>query len=242
MSFYGYCRYLFTILIFSKYYIIATSSNKGVFFISQPPFLLSLFTHKSNLSSIEYSNATVSDVNSTFKQFFGLGLAILAAFLVALATILLKKLNNSKVHFSINIIYPAMVGIPITFVISSIIFYFDLEKRNKELYKDTEAVLWQISYVLISAVSNLLTQLFFNIAINYEDATKLSIVRISDLFFTFFFQTLILNIYADLFSIVGALLIFVSTFLVILYKIIEKKYNKKNDSKSSCEKFIFYKI
>lgn len=215
-------------------------------FICKPSFLTSLLLPKSNLSSIESSNITtksnVDPTESALKTVLGLGLAILAATLIALAMIILKKLHNSKVHYSVNMIYPPLVGIPISLVISLLSFYFGFEKRNTELCKDTVTILWQVGYLAISAITNLLTQLFFNIAVKYEDVSKLSIIRISDLLFTLILQALILNIYADLFSIMGAMLIFTACVLVILYKIVERKYTKNRVLTTPFEKFIFYKI
>lgn len=216
-------------------------------FICKPSFLTSLLLPKSNLSSIESSSnittkSNVDPTESALKTVLGLGLAILAATLIALAMIILKKLHISNVHYSVNMIYPPLVGIPISLAISLLSFYFGFEKRNTELCKDTVTVLWQVGYLAISAITNLLTQLFFNIAVKYEDVSKLSIIRISDLLFTLILQALILNIYADLFSIMGAMLIFTACVLVILYKIVERKYTKNRVLTTPCEKFIFYKI
>lgn len=176
-------------------------------------------------------------------KFMGLGLALLAACFIAYSTILLKKLNNLKVHFSICIIYPTFVGIPLSTAVSLVFSQLGIVNRPEEILNDGKwtALLWQIVFLVLSCLGSLLNQLFVNIGLKYEDAAKFSIIRTSDLLFTFILQIIILNIYSNAWSIIGALLILISTILVIFYKIIDKRRGKKREE-SIWKRFIFYKI
>lgn len=175
-------------------------------------------------------------------KFMGLGLALLAACFIAYSTILLKRLNNLKVHFSICIIYPTFVGIPLATIISLVFSQLGFVNRPEEILNDgLYGLLWQIAFLVLSCLGSLLNQLFVNIGLKYEDAAKFSIIRTSDLLFTFILQIIILNIYSNVWSIIGALLILISTILVIFYKIIDKRRGKKREE-SIWKRFIFYKI
>lgn len=221
--------------------------------ICQPPFLLSLLS----IGTMKVSHINESTFNSTqltspisvnqqanidAEIIFGLGLAISSAFFFAIGTIFLKKLNDLKFDYATILIYPAYVGIPTCLLASIVSSQFALEKRPPELLEDKCALMWQCIYLLLQGISTLLTQFFLIAAVKFEDPAKVSIIRMTDLLITFILQSFILNIYANLFSIIGALLIFISTSLVILYKILYNKYDQKDNKNSSCHKCFFYKL
>ena len=169
-------------------------------------------------------------------------MSALAAILLAIITILTKKLVNSKVHFTVSIIYPGFVGIPLNLAISMIIFFFALDKRPPEYYKDSWTIAEQSVIAVCSGIASLLTQVAVVIGLRYEEPAKFSVIRSSDLFFTLVLQATLLGIYANAFSIVGALLIFAATVLIILYKIVEKR-NAQASKQSTCwRNVLFYKI
>lgn len=170
-------------------------------------------------------------------------MALIAAVFAAFGTILLKRLVILNIDYTYNMIYAAYLGIPITLVLSILFRVLEIENKSFEPFlKDKLSLLWQLFFVLISSASQIISQVFLNIALKYEDPAKVSIIRINDLFITFVLQTLLLNIYSNFFSILGSLLIFTSTFLVIFYKILYNKYNKNDPNQSCCKKCFFYKL
>lgn len=164
--------------------------------------------------------------------------------LVAISTILLKKLNVYKVDTPTILVYVAYVGVPVTLLSSVIFNQLNIQKRPIEYLEDKWTFMWQCVYLVLSASSSVLTQSFLNAAVKHEDPAKVSIIRMSDLLITFVLQSAILNIYSNLFSVLGALLIFTSTCLVIVYKILYSKYGQKDDSNSMSflTKCFFYKL
>ena len=161
--------------------------------------------------------------NFNLKTILGLCLVITTSLLIAISTILLKKLNVFKVDTPTIFIYVAYVGVPVTLLWSLIFNLLNIEKRPIEYLEDKWTFILQCIYLVLSASSSFLTQFFLNFAIKYEEPAKVSIIRMSDLLITFVLQSAILSIYSNLFSVLGALLIFTSTCLVIIYKIL---YNK----------------
>ena len=204
-----------------------------------------LTPNQANTSISEALNQTTTQptTTSTFNFLLGLGFAMLAAFLVASSTILIKKLNNSKVHFAVNIIYPAYLGMPITLVISLAIYFLGVGgERPAELYEDSWTLLWQCVAVIGSAMASFLTQLVLIIGLKYEDPAKFSIIRTTDVLFSFVLQTLVLGIYANYLSILGALLIFLATLFVILFKIMDQRNSKSKKPETACKKCVFFKM
>jgi drug/metabolite transporter (DMT)-like permease len=227
----------------------------GVFLISQPSFL---FKKESTLMNSSSSSLNVTSVNqstssSSFMYFLGVGIAMLGAFFSSAVAVLLKKLNDQKAHYSVAIAYAAYFGLPFTLLLSLLSYLFGIEKTNKlEHFKTAPALAWQIGFSLLSAFSGVLSQVLFNLALKYEEASKVSIIRSTDLFFIFILQVLlfhfkcclfavqivtyilyfklkffILDIYSNLFSLIGAVLIFTASVLIMVYKLVEKKWNKQ---------------
>jgi uncharacterized membrane protein len=110
---------------------------------------------------------------------------------------------------------------------------------------------WQIGFSLFSALTGVLQQVLMNLALDYEEASKVMIIRSTDLFFAFLLQSIFLHIYSDWMSVSGALMIFVATMLVMMFKMADKKWNSNNtdeiiNSSSSLsaklKRIFFYKI
>lgn len=210
--------------------------SKGIIFISQPPFLLSLLSNPVKNASINSTNETSEALDSSMatnssqlKSPVGLGLAILAAFSVAIATILLKKLINLNIDYSFMLVYQAYIGVPICLLLSILLRYIDFEKHHQHHHQqqqqqqrlnsnyDALTIVAQCTYSVMSALCVLGAQIFLKLGLHYEEPAKFSIIRMIDLFFTFILQMFVLHIYSNYLSIIGALLIFFSTFLVIFY-------------------------
>lgn len=182
--------------------------------------------------------------------FIGITLALLTAIILAMVMIVLKKLNNNKVHYTVAIVYACYCGLPFNIILSAIGELSGVNKpREKILYYSWQTILWQCGYSLTSAVFGTLSQIFVNISLRYEEASKISIVRTTDILFTFIFQIVVLNIVANFFSIIGAILILSATLLVMVYRLADKTLNKPDKQQDLSEKplacwkrFIFFKF
>lgn len=184
----------------------------------------------------------------------GIVIALTSAFFSSGVAVLLKKLSNKKVHYSVAIIYASYFGLPFTISLNVISYLTGLEKKNMQLYDSVEKVSWQIGLALMAALCGVVSQMLMNIALIYEEASKVSIIRTTDLLFIFILQYVLLDIYSNVFSMVGALMIFISGILIMIYKMIEKKFNKPARSQvnasqdniggkcAACKKIFFYKF
>ena len=229
----------------------------GVFFISQPPFLFKpkLDLNTINNSDIQLFNGTSINVNEdkSLNKILGTTSGLLSALFYAFAIILSKNVANKKVHFSVPIIYQAYIGIPMSIAISIIFFFTGFQKYNMKLVSSPLSIIYQIGFAIGSGVFSVLLQIFLNIALRYEKSTLVSIIFSTSLLFTFLFQYLFLNINSNLFSTLGALLIFVATLLIIVFQMLEKKLlsDKKNQNETKdrdeisipvWKKCLFFKI
>ena len=70
------------------------------------------------------------------------------------------------------------------------------------------------------------SQILMNLAVQVEDASRVSILKSTDLLFIFLLQYFILGIHSNLSNTLGAILIFLGALLVMIYKIIDKKHTK----------------
>lgn len=153
--------------------------------------------------------------------------------------VILKQLSNKKVHFSIATIYASYFGLPVSFIISLIMLITGTTQRDQELLKDIPSFTLQIFFSLMSGVSGVLSQIAKVTSYKHEDASKISIIRSTDLFFTYIFQYFFLNISTNIYSGIGALLIIFGTVLILVYKMVETNITKSNDKKSNLLKRIF---
>ena len=207
----------------------------GIVCIFRPTFL---FSKKESFSfnSTTSFNHTVEAVNSTntIYNVIGIIIALVAAFTFALSNLYMKILSNAKVHFAIVAIYPSMLSLPFMIPTSLILIFTKITYKAIRLSEIWLHILYSCVGGFFGAFGILLLSLIFK----YEDASKIAIVKTIDVFFSFLFQYLLLNIKIDLMGILGAVLILSGTFSVIFFKIIEN--NNQNPNKFF--KFLNYKF
>jgi drug/metabolite transporter (DMT)-like permease len=212
----------------------------GVFLIAKPTFLFSKYetqTNESEFSDKNFNNKTdnksnVPNMNESFKLILGISMVFLAAIFFGTCSIVVKKLCNKNVHWSIVTIFPSYFGLPISLALS-FIFYFT-EFSHTDLKSELPDLPYHIALSSCSAIFGILGQVFFNISLTCEDPTKVSIAKTSDVFFSYILQLFILNISVDFLSIIGSISILFGTFIVLSFKILENKLKKS--PKSSCFK------
>lgn len=213
----------------------------GIVLIAQPSFLFNKIVENNNLTlanGLEYEF-----LSNDMKKIAGISLALLSSSAIAFQSIILKKLSNKKVHYSVSIVYGCYFGLPISFVLSVVMFLFNnnISVIGKQIVSSgsseltLQVVIFQCLFSFISAICGVVSQILMNLALNHEDASKVSMLRSTELFFTFLLQYLILAIIPNLFSICGAILIIVGTFFILIYKLVDKKQAEFNsDNRISC--------
>ncbi|CAF0810789.1 unnamed protein product [Brachionus calyciflorus] len=200
-------------------------TSMGVILITQPSFLIQKNTSNSTLTIGE---------EIQIKRIMGISFALIGACCAATVSILLKKLANKKVHYSVSIIYASYLGLPICSLISIILLYTGNEKKPEI---DTISLIYQYLMAILSGLVGLFAQVCINLAVITEDVTKVSLVKSSDLFFSFILQYFLLDIHSNLYSVSGALLILASVTMVMIYKIIDQKFTEKHKEYFAIKQF-----
>jgi drug/metabolite transporter (DMT)-like permease len=210
----------------------------GVVFISKPSVFFPVKASPNETSTVEAEANSGSSFGALDKFTVGLMCMIIAAFLFGVLQVVLKSLCNVKVHWSVSTIYIAYFGLPICVASSVLLIYFGFAHRT---FTNFKALQVNVAFSGASAVMAILGQCSLNIALNYEDATKVSILKTIDVFIAFVLQFFILNIRLDVFSVLGSLAILVGTFLVMAFKGLEASYEKKT-KRSAFGKLIMFKF
>lgn len=172
-------------------------------------------------------NATANENNSKLFLWLGLTFALCASLTTGIVHTAIKKLCMKKVHYSITIIYGSYFGVPISFTISLILYLSGVSYRTIKPDTSMNVILIQVFYSVISAIVGIFAQICLNLGLKYEDASKIAIIKTTDLIFTFLFQSYLVNIQKDFVSTLGAYLILFGTFLILAYKFMDKKISKK---------------
>ena len=146
----------------------------------------------------------------------------------AAVIITLKQLANEKVHYSIIAIYASYLGLPFSLGVSAVMSCTGVEKLDQAVLRNPAALMLQVFYSLSSAFAGIFAQVFLNIAMKHEEASKIAIIKSSEFIFTYLFQYLWLNVAENVYSLVGACLIIFGTILILFYKTIERKAAKSN--------------
>lgn len=172
-------------------------------------------------------------------NYLGFSFALIGALTLAVVPVLIKKLADQNVHYSVTIIFASYFGLPFSMILSLILIITGVEIKQPEMLSNTPTLIMQIIYSILSGLCGILAQILVNISVKTEEPYKVSMIRSADLLFTFLFQYLILNICPNVFSICGGLLIFLAALICFLYKPVEKMARKSSYSK---ETLVFYQI
>ncbi len=230
----------------------------GVLFISKPDFI---FKRESLENSSSYNMTTNPDESSLeslkpmlgnylklfsrsaciFDSSFlkkGIFFALVCATSTSNVYLILKKLTNAKVHWATSIIYVCWAGLPLSIIISILLVYQGSYHKNFDLERDDFPM--DIYYSMLSASFSLGGQILLTLAFFYEDATKLAVLRTTDVFFACLLQYFMLGVVIDYLTIIGSCSILLATFTILSFKIMQDRYDDykvsqqaKNDTGNS---------
>jgi drug/metabolite transporter (DMT)-like permease len=221
----------------------------GVLFISQPKFLTNLLQHELN-STLKSTTVNFSRYIIPQTQILGVGLAFVASVSVTIIYLMIKKLCEKDIHVSVIMLYASYFGVPATLTVSLFMHIFSYEQYKAGLRFETSELIFQAGLTILTGFLELASQLCTNVALKHEDASKIALIKSSELFLTNIFQYLFLDIVANLFSKIGGLLIFSSMCMVLLHKIFDKKFNSEKKTQTECrvknqslfQKVMFFKF
>jgi drug/metabolite transporter (DMT)-like permease len=208
----------------------------GIVFISQPSFIFpyqsrafddatnqSVYSNLSSFTSVNHKKEN----SSSFNTAIGLMLASFTAFALSGVTVILKKLSTKKVHYSVNILFTSMLGLPVSILLSLALNLTAQSKLLQNARQMPGELATHVLYSCVSSVVGVMAQVMFNLSLQYEDASKVSIIKTSEIFFSFLLQYLLLSIESNVFKIVGGVLIFISGSAILTYKIFDQKHAKR---------------
>lgn len=195
-------------------------SISGILFISRPAFIFGHMIHSNQLGL-------------TWKLAIGITLGLLSTFAIGSAFIFIKKLTNEKVHFVAIIFYLSLVGLILCLVGSSILYLTGYSVQNWNQFEDF--LVRDIILAIAAGILQFIGHFCFIQALMKENANTISIMRTFDILIAFLLEYLVLQIVPDLFSFIGALMVFISVLIIFTYKLLvvdmKEKCNKKKKQK-----------
>jgi drug/metabolite transporter (DMT)-like permease len=218
----------------------------GVLLISQPNFLIDLFRDKLNSTVYATTLANFSSYTVSNSQIIGVSLAVLAAISVTVIYTITKKICENDIQVSVIMLYASYFGVPATLFVSIIMHSFSFEQYKAGLVRfETLELALQVTLTISAGLLEVASQMFTNLALKHEDASKIALVKSNELFLTTIFQYFFLGIVANFFSKIGCLLIFSSVCMVLVHKIFDqrlKRAKKDNQKLNFFQKVIFFKF
>lgn len=207
--------------------------------LCKPTFLFgSLFAQQklSNNSLVNENNSTDTGSTQTDGNILNTILGILCGLGSALfwssVIIIVRKLNQAQVHYSVSVIYTSFFAIPTTLALTVV---FLLKNDRLDMWKSVLlksngqwTLIWQVIYMLAGAVCGMFQIVLFNLALKYQDTPQIALIQPSDLVFGFVLQSLLLDINPDLFGYLGSSFIILGVFIVIFINFIKYLSKKKN--------------
>ena len=215
----------------------------GALLISKPSFIFgkgikiatntTMMHDETNLTNASATVCLVSEsreiTTNDLSQLVGVAFALVGALGSAAIHIIIKKLCKNKVYYAVSTIYGSYLGLPTSFILSLVLILTGSSHKNFQC--ELKYLGLDIIFGCLGGICAVYGHVLLNLSLQHEDATKVSIVRTVDVVFSFILQFIILNIQADWISIVGALLILMSTFIILFYKIILEKMRKRKEKK-----------
>jgi drug/metabolite transporter (DMT)-like permease len=238
-------RFLFKEKFTPVHVVSIVMACAGVVLISQPTFI---FKSQSRPIATNSTSSLETEQHASTLRVIGLGCSCVHAIAATSVTILVKKLSDQSVHFSLNVFYTSLLGSPLAFLISLVLVLTNNSQLVYNLTENFSEFKFHLMYSVLSGLVGTTYQMMFSLCLKYEDASKFSIIKTSDLFFIFILQYLLLGIKSNLFKIVGGVLIFLSGAGVLTIKIFDAKRNNSSSSpdevkrKKDFSRILFFKF
>ena len=157
----------------------------GIIFITKPAFIFPKkikFTNSTNGTNgfcDIVPNTVISE--DTLSKIVGVSLALVGAFGSAAIYVVIRKFCVEKVYFGVNTLYGTFLGLPVCVIISGVLI--GTKSSHKDFKCELQNYPYDILYGVIGGLFALLGHVLLNIALQYEDATKVSMIRTVELIF-----------------------------------------------------------
>ena len=168
----------------------------GIIFILRPEFLFKHPHTNFSYKNLTLAEAEAKDNGDRFDKIYitiGVFLAVASAILLGISHVITKKLHEINVHYAAILFFPSCVGLPIGLILSLVLYNLKISHTNWDLISTSKLQL-HILYSFVSGFLGTMAAIFLNWALDREDATKVSIIKTTDVFFTYLLQYLALNI------------------------------------------------
>lgn len=223
------------------HFVSIISAFSGCLMILQPKFI---FGKPSAQNSTDlYKNSTPYQLgNESLFVTIGIVAAFLSAFSMGSSKILIRKLSIKKVHYAVMILYTSILGLPVSLIISTFLIMSGTSKWAGKLdmnYLVESDLKWHILYAVGAGIIGAVNNFLMIKSLTYEQPTKVSIVKMSDIIFIFIIQYFFLGLHSNSLKIIGAVLVLLSGLVILLYKIMDEKHEK---NKAECKPNLFSRI
>ncbi len=101
-------------------------------------------------------------------------MVLVAALCMSSAQVAIRKLSLTKVHFSVISIYPALLGLPASVLLTTVLIA--TKSSHKDITEEAEVLAVQIIYSAISGLFATFGLICLNLALKAEDASKIGMV------------------------------------------------------------------
>lgn len=201
------------------HFIAISLTLVGIICVSRPEFI---FESREKLSVYHFNSTNTTALNLIDSQnakrdaLIGVILILISSTFLGSTQVILRKLGTFKVHFANTNIYPAFIGLPSSTIISLIILL--TENKKIHAYNGEENLFLHILYSVTGGLFGIMAICCLSKSLEYEEASRVSIIRLTDVIFAFLFQYLFLKISSDYLDVVGILLIISGTLLITVHK------------------------
>jgi drug/metabolite transporter (DMT)-like permease len=224
----------------------------GVILVSQPSFIFNKkinspvsFNQNNETFSLSNKSASVTHESGAIPDLtkaIGFSCASIHAIALTLIAILVKQLSTKNVHYCLNVFYTSILGAPLALVISTVLVLTNNSQLIHNLLHNFDEFKYSLMYSVLSSVVGTAYQTMFSLALQYEDPSKVSIIKTCDLFFIFILQYMLLGIKSNWFKVLGAVLIFTSGAAILMFKICDERRKKKKATESTRKDGAFSRI
>ncbi|CAK8692765.1 solute carrier family 35 member G1-like [Clavelina lepadiformis] len=176
--------------------IFTVVTATGVLFIAQPPFIFKMVDEDIGLTEHNFA-----------ERILGVACAIGSALSNSITYVIVRKMGRS-VHYTLSLVYYSWEGFFI-----SLTYLLVTDEFRSPCFSD-------VGYVVLVSCFGLVGQIFMTIALQVERAGPVTLVQTTQIIFAFTFQYFLLNVTPNMYSGIGAVLIFVSSFGITLTKFV----------------------
>lgn len=211
----------------------------GVLFIVRPSFLFNLEENIEillhvNLSETNYTHSEIIDHSnrSFIETMIGVSIVLSSALCFSITQVSVRKLCLMNAHFSVATLYPALIGLPVSLIISFILLATN--NSNIDLEKNKDVFLLHLGYAVIGGLFGTACNVTIQYALRFEDATKIAMVKTFGVLFSFILQYIFLDIKVDFLGVIGAVIIVSAILFVLSLKIFDSKLSRSNNCFVKC--------